>query len=115
MKRFCFDLDGTICHHKLEGETYADVLPMARAVEFIKELKSLGHYVIILTARNMATHNNNVGKIIAQQGPIVIEWLKKWDIPYDELHFGKPNADYFIDDKGITFTDFETLKKLLYK
>lgn len=115
MKRYCFDLDGTICHHKLPGESYADVLPMPRAVEFIKELKSFGNYIIISTARNMATYNNNVGKVIANQAPIVIDWLKKWEIPYDELHFGKPNADYFIDDKAIAFVDFESLKKTLYK
>ena len=30
-----------------------------------------------------------------------------------ELLFGKPHADYFVDDKGITFTNFETLKKHL--
>jgi len=59
----------------------------------------------------MVTYNNNLGKILAVQAPIVIDWLKKYNIPYDELLFGKPHADYFIDDKGITFTNFETLKK----
>lgn len=113
MKRFCFDLDGTICENKTENETYEDVLPKPGAVSYLKELREKGHYIIILTARNMATHNNNLGKIIAKQGPIVIEWLKKYDIPYDELLFGKPNADYFIDDKGISFTDFESLRTLL--
>lgn len=113
MKRFCFDLDGTICENKKGEETYEDVLPKPGAVKYLKDLKENGHYIIILTARNMATHNNNVGKIIAKQGPIVIEWLKKYDIPYDELLFGKPNADYFIDDKGIAFTDFESLRTLL--
>jgi capsule biosynthesis phosphatase len=86
---------------------------MAGAVEYIRALWEKGNYIIISTARNMATHNNNVGKIIAKQAPVVIEWLKKWEVPYDELHFGKPNADYFIDDKGVKFTDFETLKKLI--
>ena len=113
MKRFCFDLDGTICKNKVGKQTYADVEPNDGAVEYLKELRNKGHYIIILTARNMQTHNNNLGKIIAVQGPIVIEWLKKYDIPYDELLFGKPNADYFIDDKGIQFTDFKSLKQLI--
>ncbi len=113
MKRFCFDLDGTICENKKPGETYADVKPLPGAVEFIKKLKEDGHYVIILTARNMVTHNNNVGKVIANQAPIVIDWLKRYDVPHDELHFGKPHADYFIDDKGIKFENYESLKQLL--
>jgi len=111
--RICFDLDNTICENKKPGEEYQDVLPKPGAVEYLKELKSNGHYIIIYTARNMVTHNNNLGKILAIQAPIVIDWLKKYDIPYDELLFGKPHADYFVDDKGITFTNFETLKKHL--
>jgi len=113
MKRFCFDLDGTICENKKPGQTYADVEPIPGAVEYMKELRKNGHYIIVLTARNMVTHSNNLGKIIANQAPIVIDWLKKYDIPYDELLFGKPHADYFIDDKGISFKNYESLKHLL--
>ena len=113
--RFCFDLDGTICENKTEGQDYADVKPLPGAVETLKRLREEGHTIIIMTARNMATHNNNLGKIIAKQGPVVIEWLKKYDIPYDELLFGKPNADFFIDDKGIKLTNWENLNNSFFK
>jgi capsule biosynthesis phosphatase len=109
--RICFDLDGTLCENKKPGQEYKDVLPTPGAVEYLKQLKEQGHYVIIMTARNMVTYNNNVGQIIANQAPIVIDWLKKYDIPYDELLFGKPHADFFVDDKGIQFTSIENLKK----
>ncbi len=109
--RICFDLDGTLCENKKPGQEYKDVLPMPGAVEYLKQLKEQGHYVIIMTARNMVTYNNNVGQIIANQAPIVIDWLKKYDMPYDELLFGKPHADFFVDDKGIQFTSIENLKK----
>lgn len=109
--KFCFDLDNTICELKKDDEQYEDVLPKEGAVEYLTQLKKDNHYIIIHTARNMATHNNNIAKIIANQAPIVIDWLKKHNIPYDELLFGKPLADYYIDDKGVQFTDFETLKK----
>ena len=26
--------------------------------------------------------------------------LKKWGLKYHELHFGKPDADFYIDDKA---------------
>ena len=98
--KFRFDLDGTICENKLEDQTYEDLKPIKGSVETIQKLKKEGHYLIIYTARNMATYNNNLGKIIANQSKVVIDWLEKFKIPYDELHFGKPVADFYIDDKG---------------
>ncbi len=62
----------------------------------------------------MATCNNNVAKVTARQAPIIIEWCKKYECPYDELLFGKPHVDFFIDDKAIEFTNWEDTKKTLY-
>tara|TARA_B100001564_G_C20242802_1_gene491280 strand:+ start:194 stop:547 length:354 start_codon:yes stop_codon:yes gene_type:complete len=98
--KFCFDLDGTICEDKLGDQTYEDLKPIQGSVEIMQKLKKEGHYLIIYTARNMVTYNNNLGKIIANQSKVVIDWLEKFKIPYDELHFGKPVADFYIDDKG---------------
>lgn len=109
--KFCFDLDGTICHIKKEDQHYLDVDPLPGAVETIQQLKSQGHYIIIMTARNMLTYNNNVGKIIANQSPIVIKWLNMHKIPYDELHFGKPLADFYVDDKAIKLTTWKEFIK----
>ena len=61
----------------------------------------------------MVTHNSNMGKIIAHQSPIVIEWLNKHKIPYDELHFGKPVADYYVDDKAVRMTGWKTFNQNL--
>jgi len=114
--RFCFDLDGTLCHVKRGGEEYINVKPIEGAVETLQRLKKEGHYIIIMTARNMLTYNSNLGKIIANQSPIVIEWLNKHNIPYDELHFGKPVADFYVDDKAVKLEDWkkfnETLEEL---
>ena len=109
--KFCFDLDGTICHIKKEDQHYIDVDPLPGSVETLQRLKSEGHYIIIMTARNMLTYNNNVGKIIANQSPIVLEWLSKHQIPYDEIHFGKPLADFYVDDKAIKLTNWKEFNK----
>ncbi len=111
--RFCFDLDGTLCYTRKENEHYSEVKPIPGAVETLQRLKSEGHYIIIMTARNMVTHNNNIGKIIAKQSPIVIEWLNKHCIPYDEIHFGKPYADFYVDDKAVRLEDWNTFNKFL--
>ena len=68
-------------------------------------------YIIIICKHISSSHNNNVGKIIANQSPIVLEWLNKHQIPYDEIHFGKPLADFYIDDKAIRLTNWENFNK----
>tara|TARA_B100001029_G_scaffold179889_1_gene192190 strand:+ start:12716 stop:13069 length:354 start_codon:yes stop_codon:yes gene_type:complete len=104
--KICIDLDGTICENKSESIDYRDVKPIKDAVKSIQKLKSEGHYIIIFTARNMATYNNNIGKVIANQSKIVIDWLDEHNVPYDELHFGKPVADFYIDDKAYKFENW---------
>jgi len=115
LKRICVDFDGTICANKEGNESYKDVKPLPGAIEALKELKSLGYEIVIHTARNMATHNNNVAKITAVQAPVIIEWCKKYECPFDELLFGKPHVDFFIDDKGIPFTNWKDIKDTILK
>lgn len=101
--RICIDIDGTICELRQPHQSYKDLKPIANAAEKIKQLKYQGHYIILYTARHMKTCEANIGKIIALQAHTLIEWLKKHDFEYDELLFGKPYADRYIDDKGIQF------------
>tara|TARA_R110000744_G_scaffold80097_2_gene157210 strand:- start:895 stop:1293 length:399 start_codon:yes stop_codon:yes gene_type:complete len=115
VKKISIDFDGTICETKKSGESYEDVKPISGAIESLKELKDKGFDIVIHTARNMATCNNNVAKVIARQAPVIIEWCKKYDCPYDELLFGKPHVDFIIDDKAIEFTNWQDTKKILYK
>jgi aminoglycoside phosphotransferase len=49
----------------------------------------------------MKTHNNNIGKAIKDIALITIHTLDKYNIEYDELLFGKPLADIYIDDKAL--------------
>jgi len=110
---FCFDLDGTICYTKKSHETYEDVLPIEGMPDLLRDLASRNHTIIINTARHMLSCNNNVGKVIARQGFTLFKWLEKHNIPYDEVHFGKPYADFYIDDKAIKFLNANDLKALL--
>lgn len=115
IKKIAIDFDGTICENKKPGQSYEDVKPIPGAIEALKELREKGFDIVIHTARHMATCNNNVAKVTAIQAPIIIDWCKKYDCPYDELLFGKPHVDYIIDDKAIEFTNWEDTKKVLYK
>lgn len=107
--RIVIDLDGTICNLKKADETYADVLIKPKAKEYIQKLRADGHYVIIQTARNMATCESNLGKVLKNVGKVTLEWLEKNEVEYDEIYFGKPNAHLYIDDRALRFEGWENL------
>ena len=109
--RIVFDLDGVICELKKPSESYADVIPKNDVIEKMRELKEDGHYLIIHTGRHMRTCNGDVSKVIEKIGKITEDWLEKWNVPYDELIFGKPHADIYIDDLGIEFSTRDKLDK----
>lgn len=99
--RFVFDLDNTlVTHPKVHGD-YSTCEPKERNVQLVQELSAAGHYIIIWTARRMRTHKANVGAVIKDVGLITLNSLAKCGIPYDELHFGKPNADLYVDDLAV--------------
>lgn len=101
VERFCFDLDGTlVTKPKIEGD-YSTCEAIERNVNFLKHLKSLGHYIIIYTARRMRTHQGKLGVVMKDIGKLTFDQLDNLGIPYDEVHFGKPYAAYYIDDLAV--------------
>lgn len=108
--RICIDLDGVICELKKPGQSYADLQPMPGAIEKLRGLKAAGHYLIIHTARHMKTCEGNVGRVIARQGHVTLSWLAKHGIEYDEIHFGKPHAQVYIDDNALRFSGWDKIK-----
>ncbi len=107
--RIVVDLDGTICPIKQKNESYADLKPNDGAIEKLNDLHAAGHYIIIQTARNMATCESNVGKVIKNIGKITLDWLERYQVPYHEIYFGKPNADLYIDDRAIRFSTWKEI------
>lgn len=97
-KRFVFDLDNTLVTFPTIAGDYTSVKPISKTINYLRNLKKEGHHIIIYTARRMRTHGGNVGAIIADIGEITMNTLKKFDIPYNELFFGKPYAHFYIDD-----------------
>lgn len=107
--RICIDLDGVISELKQKGQTYLDVAPVDGAVENIKNLKEAGHYIIINTARHMKTCGSNLGLINARITKMTLEWLEMHEVLYDEIYFGKPWAQVYIDDNAFRFTDWSSI------
>jgi len=106
------DLDGTLCPVKAPGQRYEDLEPDLPIKAKLLEYKELGFYIIIYTARNMRTHQGNLGRINADTARVVFAWLDRHGIPYDEVHFGKPWAGrkgFYVDDKCVRPSEFLSL------
>jgi len=107
--KICIDIDGVICELRRPEQTYAQLEPLPGAVEKMNALKQAGHYLILCTARHMATCNSNIGLVVARQGKTLLDWLAEQHIPYDEIWFGKPHADVYLDDNGLRFNGWEAI------
>lgn len=110
--RICFDIDNTLVTKPKVSGDYSTVEPLDKNIQILRRLKSSGHIIILHTARKMSTYSGHSGKALAEIGKITFETLEKFEIPFDEIYFGKPSADFYVDDKAINaFDDIEKKMK----
>jgi len=83
------DIDGTICSD-CKGN-YQNAEPYYDKIEIVNNLYK-NNKIILWTARGTTTGENWTALTTNQ--------LKKWNVKYHELRFGKPFYDLFIDDKA---------------
>lgn len=90
---FCFDIDGVIANLVPDGR-YHLATPRPTTIETIRTLYATGCRIVLFTARGSATGLDWQG--VTQQQ------MAAWGVPYHELRFGKPAAEYYIDDRLIS-------------
>ncbi len=90
MKIYAFDIDGTICTNTY-GE-YEKASPNLKRISFINDLYDSGNKIKLFTARG-STSGIDWYEFTEKQ-------LREWGVKFHELLLGKPEADFFIDDKG---------------
>ena len=103
------DVDGTLCPIKEKGQKYQDLVPYKEVVERIREYHKQGVKIILFSSRNMNSFGGNIGLINKVTARIMTEWLDKWDIPYDEIIFGKPwpgHFGFYVDDRSVRPNEF---------
>jgi capsule biosynthesis phosphatase len=109
-KRFCFDIDNTLVTAPLTKGDYSSCQPIPHMVQYVRKLHSGGHHIILHTARRMRTHGGNVGAVLSDIGALTLSQLRSFEIPFHEIYFGKPHADFYVDDKAV-----EALVGAVYK
>ena len=106
---FVFDIDGTLCPIKKEGEKYEELIPYQNIVDKLRYYKERGAKIILFTSRNMNTYQGNIGVINKNTARVLLNWLDRWNIPYDEILYGKPWPGYkgfYVDDRTIRPDEF---------
>ena len=100
-KIICFDIDNTIC--KTDSKNYLKAKPNKFVIKKINELYHRGHYIKLFTSRYMGRNNENISKAKKQGFKMTKIQLKKWNLKYHKLIFGKPSYDLFIDDRSLYY------------
>ncbi|MCI3134560.1 HAD-IIIC family phosphatase [Phenylobacterium aquaticum] len=111
MKRLVFDLDGTIALDDPD-RSYAERAPNLALIDQLRAYRDQGFEIVICSARNMRTYGGQIGKINANTLPVILDWLARHDVPYDEIHVGKPwcgTEGFYVDDKAIRPSEFVAL------
>jgi D-beta-D-heptose 7-phosphate kinase/D-beta-D-heptose 1-phosphate adenosyltransferase len=94
---YCFDIDDTLL--KYHGD-YKLATPITERINRVNQLYDEGHKIILMTARGMSS-GNDYSDLTKMQ-------LLAFGIKYHELVMNKkPNADIFIDDKGLNVSDWD--------
>jgi len=110
-KNLIIDLDGTLTIPD-DSKSYADKEPRADIVAKLQQYKDQGFRITIYTSRNMRTYSGDVDKIREFTLPIILNWLQRHKVPYDDIQVGKPwcgNDGFYVDDKAIRPSEFARL------
>lgn len=104
--RIVVDIDDTICTN-VRKLPYDQCVPAENVIKDLNYLHDeLGYTIVLYTARGMVSCNGDLKRIIEKNRDTLLEWLKKYDVHYDEIVFGKPIGDLYIDDKALDVRDF---------
>lgn len=100
---FVIDIDGTICD---THDDYDQSIPKHDRIQKINQLYDDGHTIKYFTARGMGRYKDS--RIMAHRHfyDLTFNQLKSWGCKFHHLIMGKPSADIYIDDKGITDNEF---------
>jgi dTDP-glucose 4,6-dehydratase len=72
---------------------YRQAQPQPGVIALVNRLHDAGNRVVIHTARGSQTGRDWTATTLEQ--------LQRWGVRHHELRFGKPAADYYVDDRAI--------------
>ncbi len=92
-RKLVVDIDGVLAEAVADLD-YSEAGPIPDNVARVNALYDAGCHIVLFTARGSVT-----GKDWSE---VTRNQLERWGVRYHELRFGKPAADYYIDDRLVT-------------
>ena len=98
-KAICVDIDGVIARETkgFGKDYYPKRTPNTYTIETLQDYHRRGFKIILYSARYQ------------EDKEMTESWLKKHKVPYDELILGKPQAEFYADDRATNQLDRELL------
>ena len=100
-KTYILEIDGIICN--THGNDYENAQPFLQRIEKINKLHDQGNKIIFHTCRGMTLFNNNRFNAEHEFWSFTYKQLKKWNVKFDHLYFGKPCGDFFVENKATKY------------
>ena len=103
------DIDGTLCAIKAPRASYRDVSPEPRMIAKLRGLRAEGWRIVLHSSRGMRSNGGNLGMVIRNVAPDLLDWLARHEVPFDELHLGKPwpgREGFYVDDRAVRPREF---------
>ncbi len=103
-KTFCFDIDGVLGKYAdikdMNGD-YANNIPNEQIINICNKLYDAGNKIVLHTARGSG---NGIDWSATTR-----EQMSRWGVRYHVLTFGKPAADFYIDDKMLSLEQLKLI------
>ena len=103
--RLVSDVDGVICVDFC-GD-YENAEPIKENIFLLNKLYDKGVEVVYFTARGS---ENGV-----DWHDLTVNQFRKWGVKYSDILFGKPAADFYLDDKGYNVDRLESVYEKLIR
>ncbi|MDT7014793.1 HAD family hydrolase [Levilactobacillus namurensis] len=100
-RRLLIEITKTLCGLP-DSQGYLDGAPQPAVVTRLRQYQAAGYQVVLFTSRQMQTSDGNLERLNRYTARNTMKWLRRHQVPYDRLLFGKPWAgqgDYDIDDR----------------
>ena len=108
---FIVDIDDTILTTPLKENgkyDYDRSEPILPIINKLQTLKQEGHTIFLFTARGMKTYQGDVEIIKQVHRERLEQFIKKWEVPCDNLIFGKPWGPnpIYLDNRTLSLSSF---------
>lgn len=102
--KMMIDVDNTICIHT--NRDYVNAAPIQPVIDKVNALYDRGVDICLYTSRGQNSCKGDLALIIERNEAVLVDWLKRHGVKYNELIFGKPLADFYVDDGGMSVKEF---------